>query len=164
MGRNRKPAQELHLSGTFNQHSSRKDWNTSTPFAVTGDEGSANGKYLKRTQEAWHDFMRVKAVQGVLSQEDMCIVTLMFDALDNLYRIQDQIDAFYKQPNLSNILKNEKRMEQLKSMVQIRRNHETSFAHFACKFGMTPAERSKLTVADKKDESPMLQLLNRAKA
>ena len=161
MGRPRKPVNELKLAGTFDRGYPRKNWNTETPFAVT--DSPASSKYLRRTQEAWHQFMRVKAVQGVISEEDMCMVRLMFDALDNLYRIQDQIDAFYKRPNLSALLADEDYRSQLKEMVQIRKNHETSFAFFACKFGMTPAERSKLTVADKKDESPMLQLLNRAK-
>ena len=164
MGRNRTPAQELKLAGTFDRGYPRKDWYTTVPFAVTGDEGAADSKYLKRTQVAWHSFMKVKSVQGILSEEDLCMVTLMFDALDNLYRIQDQIDAFYKKPNLSALLADEDYRSQLKEMVQIRKNHETSVAFFACKFGMTPAERSKLTVPEKKDESPMLQLLNRAKA
>ena len=162
MGRTRKSVQELKLAGTFDRGYPRKDWNTNTPYAVTGDEGPADSRYLKRTQDAWHQFMRVKAAQGVLSTEDLCMVTLMFDALDNLYRIQDQIDKFYKQKNLEAALRNEDRLFQLKTMVQIRKNHETSFAFFACKFGLTPAERSKLTIPEKKNESPMLQLLNEA--
>ena len=162
MGRTRKPVQQLKLAGTYDRGYPRKDWNTTTPYAVTGDEGPADSRYLGRTKEAWHQFMRVKSAQGVLSEEDLCMVRLMFDALDNLYRIQDQIDNFYKQKNLNVILANEDRLMQLKTMVQIRKNHETSFAFFACKFGLTPAERSKLTVADKKEESPMLQLIHEA--
>lgn len=160
MARPRKPAAELKLSGTFNQHSSRKNWNTETPMAVTSKP--APDRYLQRTKIAWNQFMRVKAAQGILSEEDMAMVTMMFDALDDVYRMQDEIDAFYKRPNLRACLADEDSRQQLKDMVHIRKNHETSFAFIACKFGLSPAERSKLTLPDKTNESPMLQLIHEA--
>ena len=107
--------------------------------------------------------MKAKAAQGVLSEEDMSMVRLMFDALDDVYRIQDEIDAFYKRPTLRRDLTDEDKRQHLKDMVQIRKNHETSFAFFACKFGLSPAERSKLTLPEKKDESPMLALISKAR-
>ena len=161
MARPRKPVADLKLSGTFNQHSSRKSWNTETPFAITSRP--APDRYLQRTKVAWNQFMRVKATQGILSEEDMAMVTMMFDALDDVYRIQDEIDAFYKRPTLRKDLGDEDLRQQLKDMVHIRKNHETSFAFIACKFGMSPAERSKLTLPENKNESPMLQLLKKAK-
>ena len=161
MARPRKPAAELKLSGTFNQHSSRKNWNTETPLAVTNKP--APDRYLQRTKVAWNQFMRVKTEQGILSEEDYMMVTMMFDSLDDVYRIQDEIDAFYKRPNLRKDLADEDIRQQLKDMVHIRKNHETSFAFIACKFGLTPAERSKLTLPEKKNESPMIALLNKAR-
>jgi len=161
MARPRKSANELKLAGTFNKVGSRKNWNTETLFVVM--DKPAPNEYLTRTKIAWNQFMRVKAVQGVLSEEDMSMVRMMFDSLDDVYRIQDEIDAFYKRPTLRNDLKDKEKRDHLKEMVQIRKSHETSFAMFACKFGLSPSERTKLTLPEKKDESPMLQLLNRAK-
>ena len=162
MARPRKSANELKLAGTFDRGYPRKNWNTETLYVVT--DKPAPNEYLTRTKIAWNQFMKVKASQGVLSEEDMSMVRLMFDALDDVYRIQDEIDAFYKRPTLRKDLADEDKRSQLKEMVQIRKNHETSFAHFACKFGISPAERTKLTIPDKKEESPMLKLLNKAKA
>lgn len=161
MARPRKPVADLKLSGTFNQHSSRKSWNTETLFTVTNKP--APDRYLQRTKVAWNQFMRVKAAQGIVSEEDLAMITMMFDSLDDVYRIQDEIDAFYKRPTLRADLSDDEKRQQLKDMVHIRKNHESSFAFIACKFGLSPAERSKLTLPEKKDESPMLQLLSRAK-
>ena len=161
MARPRKSVSDLKLSGTFSQHSSRKNWNTETLFAVS--DRPAPNKYLQRTKVAWNQFMRVKTVQGILSEEDMSLVTLMFDALDDVFRIQDEIDAFYRSPTLRRDLADEEKRDHLKDMIQMRKSHETSFAFFACKFGLSPSERTKLTLPEKKNESPMLQLLNRAK-
>lgn len=161
MARPRKSANELKLAGTFDRGYNRKNWNTETLFVV-GDKPAPNN-YLQRTKVAWHQFMKAKAAQGVLSEEDMSMVRLMFDALDDVYRIQDEIDAFYKRPTLRRDLTDEDKRQHLKDMVQIRKNHETSFAFFACKFGLSPAERSKLTIPEKKDESPMLALISKVR-
>ena len=106
--------------------------------------------------------MRVKAIQGVLSEEDMPLVGMMFDALDNLYRIQDEIDAFYRDPKLKSNLSDEETRKQLKDMVNIRKSHEAGFFLLACRFGLTPSERTKLVLPEKNAKSPMLQLINEA--
>ena len=160
MGRPRKSANELKLAGTFNRGYQRQDWNTETQCVVT--HKPAPDRYLQRTKVAWNQFMRVKATQGVLSEEDLSLVTLMFDSLDDVYRMQDEIDAFYRRPNLRHALADEDLRSQLKEMVQIRKSHETSFAMFACKFGLSPSERTKLTLPNRKEESALLKLMKEA--
>lgn len=158
MGRPRKPAKELKLNGTFNKVSSRKDWNTDTPYVM--DQSYAPKRYLPETKRAWNQFMKVKCVQGVLSDEDEAMVILMFDALDDVYRIQAKIDEFYNDPNLSANLRDAETRKHLKEMVQVRKIHETSFVTMAVKFGMSPVERSRLQVTSSKPKSELFELLS----
>lgn len=160
VGRPRKTTAELKLAGVINQHSSRKDWNTSdTPYAID-TQRQAPSNYLPETKSAWAAFMKVKLVQGVLSAEDEGTVRLMFDALDDTYRMQKQIDEFYLSENLSERLADAEQRKHLKEMVQVRNMHSDAFTRLALRFGITPTERSRLAVKEKQELSPMLQLLN----
>ena len=156
-GRPRKTVQELKLSGLYGKRSSHKSYNEEVTNPL--EMKAAPGKYLKRTQYAWNQFMRVKTSQGILSEEDSSLVTIMFDSLDDLFRVQDEIDRFYRRPDLTKALADEESRDHLKEMVQIRKLHEASFTSLAVKFGLTPTERTKLILPQKKAESPMLKLL-----
>ena len=159
-GRPRKSVQELKLSGMYSKRSSHKNYNDEVPNQM--ELKTAPKRYLQRTKVAWNQFMRVKVTQGILSEEDASLICIMFDALDNLYHIQDEIDRFFRRPDLTSALSDEDRRKQLKDMVQVRKLHETSFVTLACRFGLTPSERTKLVLPQKKAESPLLKLINEA--
>lgn len=153
MGRNRKSPQELELSGTFNQHSSRKNWNTRNDRPLTSKP--APGKFLKRTQIAWNQFMDVKAAQGVLSAEDEVCIMAMFESLDKYIRLSDKEYEILtsEDPDLDELAKLERPLHK----------HQEEFRAWAVKYGVTPAERSKLVVSPQKEESPMMQLIQKVK-
>lgn len=160
-GRPRKTPAELKLSGVTKQHGYRKNWNTSeTPCAALRTR--APQRYLKETKAAWTSFMEVKAVQGVLSEEDMAAVTMMFNALDNDFRMQVEIDKIYHAPDFGEKVMDPEERKKLKDLVQIQKMHETAFFSMSLRFGMTPTERSKLTVKEQQQKSPMLMLLEAA--
>lgn len=158
-GRPRKTVKELKLNGTMNKVSSRKDWNTSsTPFQA--NPTYAPKRYLQATKDEWNAFMKVKGVQGVLSNEDLAHVTAMFNALDDYYRMQAKVDSFYVSEDLDDKLADAEQRKQLKEMVQVMNLHFEMFNKIALRFGITPTERSRLAVKEKQELSPMLQLLN----
>lgn len=153
MGRNRKSPQELELSGTFKKHSSRKNWNTRNDRPLTSKP--APGKFLKRTQIAWNQFMDVKAAQGVLSAEDEVCIMAMFESLDKYIRLSDKEYEILTSddPDLDELAKLERPLHK----------HQEEFRAWAVKYGVTPAERSKLVVSPQKEESPMMQLIQKVK-
>ena len=95
VGRPRKTVRELKLSGTYSKHKEYKTYNSETPMQGLENE-KAPKRYLKRTQNAWNDFMQVKIIQDVLSVEDRSAIGLMFDALDSYYRTRDQLQTVQK--------------------------------------------------------------------
>lgn len=152
-GRPRKPVQEHILSGTSKNNSYRKNWNTRNDRPLTSKP--APGKFLKRTQIAWNQFMDVKAAQGVLSAEDEVCIMAMFESLDKYIRLSDKEYEILTSddPDLDELAKLERPLHK----------HQEEFRAWAVKYGVTPAERSKLVVSPQKEESPMMQLIQKVK-
>ena len=154
MGGIRKTLKELELSGTNIYHPEREKWNKRNDRPLEYKPGH----YLKRTQIAWHQFMDVKITQGVLSEDDESLIITMFDSLDRLTRYKDQR------------LKLDKELGWTKEDILVR-NHldimiDREFKQWttlAMRFGMGPIDRTKLTVAPKETEDPMLTLIKKAK-
>ena len=153
MARPRKSPQELKLSGTFTKDSSRKNWNTRNDRPLTSKP--APQRFLQRTKVAWNQFMDVKACQGVLSAEDEHCVVAMFESLDKYIRFSDMEyeELQSENPDLDRLLKLQK--ESIK--------YQQEFRAWAIKYGVTPAERSKLVVSPQKEDSPLMQLINKVK-
>ena len=159
-GRPRKSITELKLSGMYKNHAERQLWNSETPSQM-GPE-PAPSRYLKRTRDAWTAFMAVKAQQGILSIEDRSAVIQMFDLLDLYYRITDKIFEFYKNPRCDVNLSIEDGQFKIKTMSQLQKLYQSSWIQLACRFGITPAERSKLHIPSEKPKSELLKLLEEA--
>ena len=159
-GRPRKPISELKLSGMYNNHAERRLWNPETPSQM-GPE-PAPTSYLKRTRDAWTAFMTVKAQQGILSIEDRAAIVQMFDALDEYYRITDLIFEFYKDASVDLMLSAKGGQEKIKTMSNLQKTYSQTWIQLACRFGITPAERSKLQIPTDKPKSDLLQLLEEA--
>lgn len=157
MGRPRKTTTELKLSGTFNQHSSRKNWNTETPYQLT-DKPSPS-RYLKRTQMEWHKFMTVKTVQGVLSIEDESMLIMMFDSLDLYFRMTDEVYEFHKSPDYKDRISDWKERAMLKDLDKMRSAHLQDFTKIACRFGISPTERSRMTLPEQEQRDELLELV-----
>ena len=157
MARPRKSAQELQLSGTFSRVSSRKNWNTRNDRELT--KKPAPSRYLQRTKEAWNQFMDVKATQKVLSAEDERSVVLMFDALDRYFRMSDEIDKIYRKPDFAEWLGDISNQKQFKLMKTELRADNDVFKNWAIRFGMTPTERSKLSVPKVETEDEIFSIL-----
>ncbi len=157
-GRPRKTVQDLKLSGTFTRNSSRKEWNTEVPQKL--EAKPAPRKYLKRTKLAWHRFMDVKIEQGVLSSEDEDAVVSMFDALDSYYRFSNQLEKIRRQTTAEDLLDKSFR-ERLKVLNGIVRSSNEAYQKLAYRFGITPIERSKLSLPSGKPEDPLLEILGR---
>jgi len=153
-GRPRKTVAQLKLSGTFNKVSSRKDWNEEVPCVL--GYISAPKRYLQRTKVAWNQFMRVKAQQGVLSEEDQSLVLIMFNHLDHYYRADDRLQQMEKDPAYFGTSIGLDAMDKIGKMIE---RHFNSFSKLALRFGMTPSERTKLHIPEHEKQSEMLQLL-----
>ena len=162
-GRPRKPISELKLSGMYKNHAERQLWNTETPSQM-GPE-PAPTKYLQRTRDAWTAFMQVKAQQGILSIEDKSTIVQMFDALDLYYRITDKIFEFYKDKYLDTSLETKDGRAEIKAMTQLQRTYLNNWIQLACRFGITPTERSKLQIPSEtsmKAKNELLKLIEEA--
>lgn len=159
MGRPRKTTTELKLSGTFNQHSSRKNWNTDVPCKLT--DKPAPGHYLKRTQIEWHKFMIVKSSQEILSIEDESMIIMMFDSLDLYFRMTDSVFEFHKSPEYNEKMQDWKQRATLKDFVKLRSSHLADFTRIACRFGISPAERSRMTMPEKEERDELLELVTK---
>lgn len=156
-GRPRKSASELKLSGTFGQHSSRKDWYTRNDKPLIRKPAPAH--YLQRTKVAWNQFMDVKAAQGVLSADDESCIVMMFDCLDRLYRNTDTYNELRKNTNYVRWLKDKENRETIKMIRREISDDNLTFRNWAIRFGLTPTERSKLAVNPDKPQSEMLRLI-----
>lgn len=153
MARPRKTPQELELSGTFKKSSARKNWNTRNDRPLTSKP--APQRFLQRTKVAWNQFMDVKTTQGVLSADDESSVVAMFESLDKYIRFSDMEyeELQSENPDLDRLLKLQK--ESIK--------YQQEFRAWAIRFGITPTERTKLSVNPQKEESPMMQLIQKVK-
>ena len=161
-GRPRKTAEELKLSGTFGQHSSRQTWNTNNEKPLTAKLAPAN--YLRRTQIAWSKFMEMKAAQGVLSIEDEILVVRMFDALDLYFRLFDIIHARFRKGEIEEIYSDPEKRKEHRDLERSMHTAGEMYDKLAYHFGISPIERSKLVVAPQKTETEFMKLLERAKA
>ena len=156
MGRNRKTLAELELSGTNSRNPQRQKWNRRNDRPLT--QKPAPEGYLKRTQIAWHQFMEMKATQGVLSIEDEPLIVAMFDSMDRHLRYKD------KRKELDKKLGWTKEDVLVRNHLDIMIDREfKQWTTLAMRFGMGPLERTKLVVAPQETEDPMLQLIKRAK-
>ena len=99
--------------------------------------------------------MDVKATQGVLSAEDEVCIMAMFESLDKYIRLSDKEYEILTSddPDLDELAKLERPLHK----------HQEEFRAWAVKYGVTPAERSKLVVSPQKEESPMMQLIQKVK-
>lgn len=152
-GRPRKTPQELELSGTNIYHPERKKWNRRNSTPLT--EKPAPGKYLKRTQFFWNQFMLEKATQNVLSIADEPVFTAMFDAYDRWLRYmdrRDELDGTVGWTDLNDI----KLRNQLDIMIDREFKQWTSLA---IRFGLTPTERSKLAVPQEDPEDEIFRII-----
>ena len=155
MGRNRKTLAELELSGTNSRNPQRQKWNRRNDRPLT--EKPAPEGYLKRTQIAWHQFMEMKATQGVLSIEDEPLIVAMFDSMDRHLRYKD------KRKELDKELGWTKDDVLVRNHLDIMIDREfKQWTTLAMRFGMGPIDRTKLVVAPPETEDPMLQLIKRA--
>lgn len=161
-GRPRKTVADLKLSGTYGRHSEHKDYNDETPLQITEGE-RAPSRYLKRTQTAWQDFMNVKSFQGVLSVEDKSAITMMFDALDSYYRTHDQLQRIQRTAKPEDY-KNKEFLDCLKALTSTRSTFFREYVQIACRFGITPTERSRLVIPKKKEDSELFKILREAGA
>ena len=161
-GRPRKTVRELKLSGTFKKHSEHKAYNEETPMQITDSE-RAPSRYLRRTQTAWNDFMKVKSFQGVLSIEDRTAITLMFDSLDSYYRTRDQIQNIQKTARPEDY-KDRGFLSCLKILTTTQNTFFQQYIQIACRFGVTPTERTRLAIPEKKPDSDFIKLLKKAGA
>ena len=157
-GRPRKTPQELELSGTNIYHPERKKWNTRNATPLTSKP--APGRYLKRTQYAWNQFMIEKATQGVLSIGDEMAVVAMFDSYDRWLRYKDQRDDLDGKVGYSS-LEDINVRNKLDIMIDREFKQWTSLA---IRFGITPTERTKLAVNPEKPQTEFMKILERAKA
>ena len=153
MGRPRKSAEELKLSGTFGKVSARKKWNTrnATPLV----EKPAPGKYLKRTQYFWNQFMLEKVDQNILSVADEPVLLAMFDAYDNWLRYKDKrakLDKTVGWTDLADI----KIRNQVDIMIEREFKQWTSLA---LRFGLTPTERTRLAVSPHEEEDEIFKII-----
>lgn len=103
--------------------------------------------------------MDVKATQKVLSAEDERSVVLMFDALDRYFRMSDEIDKIYRKPDFAEWLGYESNQKQFKLMKTELRADNDIFRNWALRFGMTPTERSKLSVPKVEKEDEIFSIL-----
>lgn len=161
MGRPRKRITELKLSGMYEKHGERRLWNTQTPCVL--DEYPAPGRYLKRTQTAWHEFFQVKMIQGILSIEDRTYVVMMFDALDMYYRISDKLEQYWKSSCLDDYLNDWKDRAKGKDLLVMRSKCLEDFNKIARLFGLTQAERTKIVQVEKKEPSDLMKILMEAR-
>ena len=158
MARPRKRVTELKLAGTFNQHSSRKTWNTDTPCPL--EERPAPKRYLKRTQLAWYQFFQVKMIQGIVSIEDETHIIMMFDSLDLYYRISDKINEYWKNTSIDEYLKDWKLRAEGKDLLAMRSKCLEDYNKIARQFGLTQAERTKIQIPENDDsESELFKIL-----
>ena len=156
-GRPRKPITELKLSGTFSQHSSRKDWNAEVPTPV--ENLPPPTKYLERTRKAWAYFMTSKTKQKVLDLEDLASVNLMFDALDDYYRTDNIKVALSKGETSESMAHDDEILDKL-NLIDIMKNRQwTRFDKTAAKFGVTISERQKLKIKEDAPKSELLRIL-----
>lgn len=156
MGRNRKTLAELELSGTNSRNPQRQKWNRRNDRPLT--EKPAPEGYLKRTQIAWHQFMEMKATQGVLSIEDEPLIVAMFDSMDRHLRYKD------KRKELDKELGWTKEDVLVRNHLDVMIDREfKQWTTLAMRFGMGPLDRTKLVVDPPEKEDPMLQLIKRAK-
>lgn len=157
-GRPRKSPEELKLAGTFGQHSSRQKWNARNATPLT--QKPAPGRYLKRTQYFWNQFMIEKASQNVLSVGDEPVFIAMFDSYDRWLRYKDKRDELDETMGWTD-LKDIKARNQLDIMIE---REFKSWTSLALRFGLTPSERSKLAVSPEKPQTEFMKILERAKA
>ena len=157
MGRPRKSERELKLSGTFNKVSSRKDWYDENPTPL--ESRKAPTRYLIRTQKAWNQFMLTKAKQRVLSLEDEAPIIMMFDALDSYYRTTDLFEVL-KRGKTGDALIDDEYLDKYNKIDIVANRQFARFEKLACRFGITPSERSKLRVEkDVEEKSELLRIL-----
>lgn len=170
-GRKRKSVQELKLHGMYGKRSSHKDYNEDVPNPIVFK--SAPKRYLQRTKIAWNEFMRVKCTQGILSEEDNILVEMMFDSLNHYFYEQDELDNIQKKLHLDSIAKkgedkdkdrlSPEEREELRSAkvqtIKARNTFKKEFDESAIKFGLSPTERTKLIIPEKKKESELMLFL-----
>lgn len=156
MGRPRKSKGELKLSGTLNQHSSRKNWADENPIPM--EIRTAPTRYLDRTKKAWEQFMLTKAKQGVLVLEDEAPIVLMFDSLDLYYRTYDKVKILNHGVSGDDKIDDDL-LDKLNKIDIIMNRQFMRFEKLACRFGMTPSERTKLRVKDEAPKSELLRIL-----
>ena len=156
MGRPRKSERELKLSGTFKKVSSRKNWNDENPIPL--ETRTAPSRYLGRTKKAWDQFMLTKAKQGVLALEDEAAITMMFDSLDLYYRTYDKVEILNRGVFGGNKIDDELLDKYNKIDIIMNRQFQR-FEKLACRFGITPSERSKLRVKEEAPKSELLRIL-----
>ena len=152
-GRPRKTPQELKLSGTNIYHPERRKWNTKNETPL--ERKPAPGRYLKRTQYFWNQFMVEKAAQRVLSIGDESLVLAMFDAYDQYLRYKDQHDEMVKDADFSDF-DTIRRLNQIDIMIDRLFKQWTSLA---LRFGLTPTERSRLAVEPEQEDDELMRIL-----
>ena len=156
MGRPRKSKGELKLSGTLKKVSSRKDWYDENPTPL--ESRKAPSRYLIRTQKAWNQFMLTKSKQGVLALEDEAPIIMMFDALDSYYRTTDLFEVL-KRGKSGDALIDDEYLDKYNKIDIVANRQFARFEKLACRFGITPSERSKLRVKEEAPKSELLRIL-----
>ena len=102
--------------------------------------------------------MLTKAKQGVLALEDEAAITMMFDSLDLYYRSYDKVEILNRGVFGDNKIDDDLLDKYNKIDIIMNRQFQR-FEKLACRFGITPSERSKLRVKEEAPKSELLRIL-----
>lgn len=108
---------------------------------------------------SWAQFMNMKAAQGVLSIEDETLVRRMFDALDLYFRIYDIISARFRRGEIEEIYADPERRKEHKDLERSMHANGEIYDKLAYHFGMSPIERSKLSVPQAETEDEIFKII-----
>jgi len=158
-GRKRKSVQELKMNGMYGKRSSHKTYNDEVPNPIMYK--SAPKRYLQRTKIAWNEFMRVKCAQGVLSEEDNSLIEMMFDSLNHYFYEEDELSRIQKKLNEPGISAEDREtlLGEKTLTTKVRNTLRKEFEQTASNFGLSPTQRSKLILPEKKKESELMLFL-----
>lgn len=102
--------------------------------------------------------MLTKAKQGVLVLEDEAPIVLMFDSLDLYYRTYDKVKILNHGVAGDDKIDDDL-LDKLNKIDIIMNRQFMRFEKLACRFGMTPSERTKLRVKEEAPKSELLRIL-----
>lgn len=159
VGRKRKSVQELKMNGMYGKRGSHKTYNDEVPNPILYKP--APKRYLQRTKIAWNEFMRVKCAQGVLSEEDNSLIEMMFDSLNHYFYEEDELSRIQKKLNDPDTTAEDREtlLGEKTLTTKVRNTLRKEFEQTASNFGLSPTQRSKLILPEKKKESELMLFL-----